>query len=88
MGNTPDEKREPTKNNHPTVKPLSLMRYLVKLTKTPTGGVVLDPFAGSGTTGIACKLEGRDYILIDNEKEYCEIAEARIKAIKVQKTIL
>ncbi len=67
-------------NFHPTCKPLKLMEYLCELTKTPTGGVVLDPFAGSGTTGMAAKLTKRDYILIEKEKEYCEIAEARIKA--------
>jgi len=65
-------------NNHPTVKPIELMRYLVRLTKTPTGGVVLDPFMGSGTTGIACVLEGREFIGIEREPEYVEIAEKRI----------
>ena len=65
-------------NFHPTVKPLALMRYLVRLTKTPTGGVVLDPFMGSGTTGIACVLEGREFIGIEREQEYIEIAEKRI----------
>ena len=67
-------------NNHPTVKPLALMEYLCLLTKTPTGGIVLDPFAGSGTTGIACKKIGRDYILIERDESYCEIARRRIKA--------
>ena len=66
------------KNNHPTVKPLSLMRYLCKLTKTPSGGVVLDPFMGSGTTGIACLFEGRDFIGIELEKEYFDLASSRI----------
>jgi site-specific DNA-methyltransferase (adenine-specific) len=65
-------------NHHPTVKPLALMRYLARLTKTPTGGVVLDPFMGSGTTGIACELEGREFIGIEREPEYVEIAEKRI----------
>ena len=65
-------------NFHPTVKPIALMRYLVRLTKTPTGGVVLDPFTGSGTTGIACVLEGREFIGIEREAEYVEIAEKRI----------
>ena len=66
-------------NHHPTVKPIELMRYLVRLTKTPTGGVVLDPFTGSGTTGIACVLEGREFIGIEREAEYVEIAEKRIE---------
>jgi len=65
-------------NIHSTVKPLALMRYLVRLTKTPTGGVVLDPFMGSGTTGCACALEGREFIGIEREQEYIEIAEKRI----------
>ena len=65
-------------NHHPTIKPIELMRYLVRLTKTPTGGVVLDPFMGSGTTGCACVLEGREFIGIEKEAEYVEIAEKRI----------
>ena len=65
-------------NIHATVKPIELMRYLVRLTKTPTGGVVLDPFCGSGTTGIACVLEGRAFIGIERESDYVEIAEKRI----------
>ena len=67
-----------SQNHHPTVKPIELMRYLVRLTKTPTGGVVLDPFMGSGTTGIACVLEGREFIGIEREADYLKIAEKRI----------
>ena len=67
-----------TKNFHPTVKPLKLMEYLCTITKTPTGGVVLDPFMGSGTTGIACKNTGRGFIGIELNKEYFEIARVRI----------
>ena len=66
-------------NNHPTVKPVKLMQYLVRLI-TPKGGVVLDPFMGSGTTGIACKKEGFNFIGIEREDEYCKIAQARIDA--------
>ena len=66
------------RNTHPTVKPVDLMRYLCKLTKTPTGGVVLDPFMGSGTTGVACVLEHRDFIGIELQAEYAEIARKRI----------
>jgi site-specific DNA-methyltransferase (adenine-specific) len=74
------ERKMPFKqNHHPTVKPLSLMRYLVRLTKTPTGGVVLDPFTGSGSTGCACVLEGRDFIGIEREQDYIEIADKRIE---------
>ncbi len=67
------------KNNHPTVKPLKLMEYLCLLTKTPTGGVVLDPFAGSFTTGIACINTERDFIGIEKEEEYIKIGRARMK---------
>lgn len=70
--------KAPAKNNHPTIKPLKLMEYLCTLTKTPTGGTVLDPFMGSGTTGLACKNTGRDFIGIELEEEYYKIAEARI----------
>jgi len=70
-------------NFHPTVKPLKLMEYLCILTKTPTGGIVLDPFTGSGTTCMACKKTGRPFIGIEQDKEYCKIAEARIKATQI-----
>jgi DNA modification methylase len=73
----------PQSNSHPTVKPLKLMEYLCLLTKTPTGGIVLDPFMGSGTTGMACKKTGRDFIGIEKEPEYIKIAEARIKNIPI-----
>ena len=66
------------KNHHPTVKPLALMRYLIRLV-TPPGGRVLDPFTGSGTTGIAATLEGFDFVGVEREAEYAEIAEARIE---------
>ena len=65
------------KNRHPTVKPTDLMRYLVRLV-TPPGGVVLDPFMGSGSTGKASVLEGFSFIGIEREAEYFEIAESRI----------
>jgi len=68
------------KNNHPTVKPIALMEYLIKMV-TPKGGIVLDPFAGSGSTLIACKKLGRDYIGIEMEEDYIKIAEARLSAV-------
>lgn len=71
-------------NHHPTVKPVALMEYLCRLTSTPTGGLVLDPFAGSGTTCIAVYRTGRDYIGIEKEPEYKAIAEKRIKAEKAK----
>jgi site-specific DNA-methyltransferase (adenine-specific) len=65
-------------NTHPTVKPQELMKYLCRLV-TPKGGTVLDPFMGSGSTGMACKDEGFEFIGIEREKEYFEIAEKRIQ---------
>ena len=64
-------------NRHPCLKPLALMRYLCRLI-TPPNGAILDPFMGSGTTGMAAKAEGFEFIGIEKEKEYCEIAEKRI----------
>jgi DNA modification methylase len=69
------------RNNHPTVKPTDLMRYLCRLV-TPPGGIVLDPFMGSGSTGKAAMLEGFQFIGIERDEEYMKIAEARIKAQK------
>jgi site-specific DNA-methyltransferase (adenine-specific) len=66
------------KNTHPTVKPISLCKYLCRLV-TPPGGIVLDPFAGSGSTGCAAVLEGFSPFLIEMEPEYVEIAKARLK---------
>jgi site-specific DNA-methyltransferase (adenine-specific) len=64
-------------NHHPTVKPIDLMRWLVRLV-TPSGGTVLDPFAGSGTTGCAAALENRRFVGSDLSCEYVQIARARI----------
>lgn len=74
-----------SRNNHPTVKPLALMEYLCKLTKTPTGGTVLDPFGGSGTTALACQNTGRDCIIIEKEPEYCKIIKARTNSTTIEK---
>ena len=63
--------------SHPTVKPLELIRWLVRLV-TPPGGAVLDPFAGSGTTAEACLLEGFDCIAIENEPDYIPLIEQRL----------
>ena len=71
------EEFEDRKNHHPTVKPTSLMRYLCKLV-TRTGGTVLDPFCGSGSTGKAAILEGFRFIGIEKDPEYHKIADARI----------
>jgi site-specific DNA-methyltransferase (adenine-specific) len=64
-------------SKHPTIKPVALMRYLVRLV-TPKGGIVLDPFAGSGTTGQATVEEGFDAILIEREAEYCDDIRCRL----------
>ena len=68
----------PIKNTHPTLKPQRLMRYLIKMI-TPPNGIVLDPFMGSGSTGLAALQEGFSFIGIEREKEYFEIAKKRIK---------
>jgi site-specific DNA-methyltransferase (adenine-specific) len=69
---------KPSRNNHPTVKPTALMRYLCRLV-TPPGGLVLDPFMGSGSTGKAAILEGFRFIGIDSDAESYAIAEARVQ---------
>ena len=66
------------RNHHPTVKPLALMRYLVRLV-TPPGGVVLDPFLGSGTTAVAAVLEGVEWIGAELTEDYWPIIEARVE---------
>jgi len=71
----------PRRNHHPTVKPTDLMRYLCRLV-TPPGGVVLDPFCGSGSTGKAAVLEGFRFIGIERDPQYVEIARARVAAVR------
>lgn len=66
------------KNEHPTVKPVELMRYLVRLI-TPTGGTVLDPFMGTGTTGIAAHLENRNFVGIEKKDQYFKVSERRTR---------
>jgi site-specific DNA-methyltransferase (adenine-specific) len=70
-------------NKHPTVKPIALMEYLIKLV-TPPEGIVLDPFLGSGTTALAALNLGRFFIGIELNEEYCEIARRRIEQHKTQ----
>jgi len=78
-----NERNNVMKNNHPTVKPIALMEYLIKLA-TPPDGTVLDPFLGSGTTAMAAKGLGFDYIGIEREAEYVEIAKRRIASVRVE----
>jgi site-specific DNA-methyltransferase (adenine-specific) len=79
---------EPVKraNHHPTVKPVALMRWLVKLVARP-GELVLDPFTGSGSTGVACATEGREFIGIEKEADYIAIAKARIAYAEAQQRL-
>jgi len=74
---TKASKKEKGNTDHPTVKPLELMKYLVRLV-TPKDGLVLDPFAGTGTTGEAAILEGRNYYLIEKTKKYISAIENRL----------
>jgi site-specific DNA-methyltransferase (adenine-specific) len=77
IGANPDKPTQPRANIHPTVKPTDLMTYLIRLV-TPKGGIVLDPFMGSGSTGKAAMREEFRFVGIEREKEYMEIAEQRI----------
>lgn len=72
------------RNDHATVKPLDLMIYLVKLVMPPKNGVVLDPFMGSGTTGLACQKLGVRFMGIDNKERNCEIAARRMSQSVMQ----
>ena len=74
-----DDRDDGCDNNHPTVKPTDLMRYLCRMV-TPTGGIVLDPFTGSGSTGRGAVLEGFRFIGCEMDGDYIEIAKARILA--------
>ena len=76
----PSAESGPRRNHHPTVKPATLMRYLCRLVTRP-GGIVLDPFTGSGSTGKGAVLEGFRFIGIEREAEYVEIARARIASV-------
>jgi len=71
-------------NVHPTVKSIDLMRWLCRLI-TPPGGLVVDPFCGSGTTGMACKIEGFRFVGIEQSAQYADIARKRIAACRFGK---
>jgi len=75
--------KTPRRNTHPTVKPVKLMEYLITLV-TPPNGIVLDPFFGSGTTGVAAVNLGFNYIGIELDEQYVEIARRRINAAREQ----
>ena len=74
-------------NKHPTVKPTALMRYLVRLV-TPPGGVVLDPYMGSGSTGKAAVMEGLNFVGCERDADYLAIARARIASTPAQGRLL
>jgi len=78
-----NERSNASRNNHPTVKPLALMKYLIQMI-TPPQGTVLDPFAGSGSTLVAAKELGFRFIGIEKEAEYVEIIKARLKAVQAK----
>jgi len=73
-------------NNHPTVKPIALMTYLCRLV-TPPNGIILDPFMGSGSTGIAAIGEGYDFVGIERDSDYFAIAQNRINATPLSNTL-
>ena len=88
IGGQPNQQIENNKNIHPTVKPIALMRYLVKLV-TPPNGTVLDPFLGSGTTAVAAILEGFNWMGCEMTEDYWPIIEARVAWAELQpKTLL
>jgi len=78
IGKNPNRAPRKTKNDHPTVKPIQLMSYLVNLGSSEEE-IVLDPFMGSGTTGIACIMNNRKFIGVELDKRYCDIANDRIE---------
>jgi site-specific DNA-methyltransferase (adenine-specific) len=87
ISGNPDKPTEPKKNNHPTLKPIKLMSYLIRLV-TPENGVILDPFMGSGSTGIAAMLEGKRFVGCELDEEYFKIAEKRIEEWQQYKKII
>jgi len=82
MGTFEEKGVQPGRNNHPTVKPIALMSYLIGLV-TPPGGVVLDPFVGSGSTGCAAVQDGFNFIGIEMNEDYLNIANKRITYYEV-----
>lgn len=78
---------QPKKNNHPTVKPINLLTYLCRLI-TPKGGVILDPYMGSGSTGISALLEGFEFIGMEMDEDYYKIAETRINNYELYKDLI
>ena len=69
------------------MKPIKLMQYLVRMI-TPPNGIVLDPFAGSGTTGIACKIDGFEFVGLELSEDYTKIANARIESFQEENVFI
>lgn len=78
------DRNKPVANHHPTVKPISLMKYIIKLLAPPGNPVCLDPFAGSGSTLVAAKELGIACIGIEKQPNYCDIARARVAAVEIE----
>ena len=72
---------------HPTEKPIDLMRAIVRVV-SPPGGLVVDPFCGSGSTGMACKREGRSFLGVERNPEYCEVARSRLRGESEQTELI
>ena len=83
-----NERNNLLRNDHATVKPLALMRYLCTLVTMPERNLLLDPFAGSGTTGVACKELGLPCVLIEQDEHHCEIIAARCAAAVIDKRLI
>ena len=77
---TATNQKEKAKYDHPTIKPLSIIKQLI-INSTQGGGLVIDPYMGSGTTALACKMLGRHYIGFEIEPKYCELASKRLKDV-------
>ncbi len=86
-GKISGNQEEPKKNFHPTVKPINLMTYLIRLV-TPENGIILEPFMGSGSTGVAAMLEGRRFVGMEMDEDYFKIAEKRIESWEEYKKII
>jgi DNA modification methylase len=81
------DSKKPSKNTHPTVKPINLLTYLCRLI-TPPNGIILDPFMGSGSTGIAAQIEGFRFVGMEMDPDYFKIAEARIDNCEQYKKLI
>ena len=86
LTNKPSKKEKGFYNNHKTVKPISICKYIIALT-TSKNSIILDPFMGSGTTAVACKVLNRKFIGFELNQEYIDISNKRLKEYKTKKWI-